>query len=590
MKHPTKNEFDKKRRMHTLKLCRTAAAKKRYHLLLISILIGSAFCFHTENVFADGDVWYTVFSRPFYSDYLDNRILAIAEFGGTVYIGVGRDSAYGIPSANVYRLVSEGCKIWDCVTPPWSSDTGGYGMSMSVFKGSLYVGTDQGEVWRTADGLKWENVTGNWVETSICAMAVFDGYIYIVADGIRRSSDGSSWGEPAVLDDDRLMDCSSMEVFDNYLYAGWGLIFLEDDTWLRGIALWRTEMDNEWSMFKEEVQEPGPILEPIPEHVHALEVFKGHLYIGEYHGSGLFRTDGVTSWEYHDSIVLEGEGVFRLEEHDETLYLGMNNWASIPSGDYLLYSSTNGIDWSTGTGYPVHDSDTEAVGSLLSYGDKLYVGLYGEGGVDGTLEILALGPSPAPTCAIKGIEECVWSAVTKIHKNIDVVNEYAPNLPPIEDLIPIGPLPPPGDELFDLEFILVTDMINAVSGIGVSPEVEWIRELVLQDLETVNAEVVLAMSMLYEATSEYNGEELQILDEPDVLDEVLEHLNNALESCHGVSLLLPLMQGEKPPSSVGGIMESTSNIAILSILVLSCLVASLILVTASIKSGQVRNR
>jgi hypothetical protein len=168
---------------------------------------------------------------------------------------------------------------------------------------------------------------------------------------------------------------------------------------LKGIQLWRTKNGVDWAMFKEVVQ-PFDSFILYPEHVHALEAFKDNLYVGEYHGSGLYRTDGVSSWDYIDTQVVVGGGVFRLERHCNKLYLGMNDWFSTDSflGDYLLYSSTDGVTWSGEPGYPVVDSNTQTVGSLLSFGAELYVGLHGRvQATAGTMEIWRLGP-PKPFC------------------------------------------------------------------------------------------------------------------------------------------------------------------------------------------------
>lgn len=89
-------------------------------------------------------------------------------------------------------------------------------------------------------------------------------------------------------------------------------------------------------------------------------------------------------------------------------------------------------------------------------------------------------------------------------------------------------------------------MIDAVDGIEVPPEVVETKQLVLADLDLVDAEVGLAMSILYEAT-DHDVESLQILDEAEIIDEVLGHLENALALCEEASSLLSLMY-EKPTS------------------------------------------
>jgi tetratricopeptide (TPR) repeat protein len=319
--------------------------------------------------------WRKAFSQSFSEKDGNDEILAMAAFGGELYIGAGRVGT--VTSANVYRLVQNGCKHWQDVTPPWSSATGGYVMAMAVFKGYLYVGTDQGEVWRAADGESWENVTGNFQFGQINAMAAFEDDLYLCS-GTRlwRTSNGSVWQLMVDLNtqDSRIFDINSLEVFKGYLYAGIGL------NKPKGIQLWRTLDGKNWSKFQELVQEPGPLGFIYPEHVHALKAFNGHLYVGRYHGHGLHRTDGsAASWDYIPDAISEGSGsVFRLQEHAGRLYIGASHLAppdapGVP-GTHLLYTSVDGTQWAPVPGSPTVGNDYTSVMSLLSHQGRLYVG------------------------------------------------------------------------------------------------------------------------------------------------------------------------------------------------------------------------
>ena len=218
----------------------------------------------------------------------------------------------------------------------------------------------------------------------------------------------------------------------------------------------------------------------------------------------------------------------------------MYNWV----GEPLLYSSADGLLWSQVSGGPVVGSDTVAIASMLSCKGTLYVGYWNAMSSSGTLLISALGPAPAPTCQIEAAEKGVGVVTAKIVGITDPIYRIYPRLPELRVLPPIGPRPPPpnGDEWDEWTFLLVTDLIDAVDGIEVWPEAEELRELVLGDLEIVNAEVGLAMSILYEATSGVEGDVLRTFDLSDVLDEVLSHLEYALELCQEISSLLPFMR------------------------------------------------
>jgi hypothetical protein len=544
---------ERRARVRSTSICR-AFLKAGPRLLMIGVLLGSAFFLHS-GIASPGNVWYGVFAKPFYSNQGDNRVLAMAAFNGAVYAGTGRWGG-NVPSASIYSLVSEGCKLWDYTTPPWSQYTSGKSMAMSVFKNYLYVGTDQGEVWRTGDGLKWSNVTGNWIYSwgpgiadCISDMAEFKGNLYIsfCGNGIWRTSDGSSWNQVPGPSGANINDLSSLEAFNGYLYAGVGLKIPSGSfTYRKGIQLWRSVDGKNWNIFKG-VVEPADGLSAYfyPEHVHALSGFKGYLYLGEYHGQGLYRTDGsATSWNYVPNAITEGKGsVFRLAEHAGKLYLGASHLAppdapGVP-GTRLLFSSTNGTQWQPVSGSPTVSNNCSSIISLLSHGGKLYVGTDNPS-ISGWLEIQALGPAPAPICQVGDIGMGVDRVVAKTSDIINIVREYFPHLPPLEVLPPIGPIPP-GPYEGEWEFVLVSDIIRAVHELEIPPEAEEVRELILQHLEAVEAEVGLAMSILFEAVHDVPQEELQWIEQPDVSEEVIAHLEIALQLCGEIFELLPPM-------------------------------------------------
>lgn len=355
------------------------------------------------------DTWKKIFSKPFTTKDGDNSILTMAEFGGELYVGTGRSAS--VTSANVFRLALDGCKKWEKVTPPWSSATGGYSMAMALFKNQLYVGTEQGEVWRTSDGENWSDAGSNLPSIGmIFAMAEFNGYLHMSAGtSIWRSSDGSSWKLVVDLSakDSKIYDICSLEVFSNHLYAGIGLknpVYVDRGALgkvlvnLKGIQLWRTQDGISWSKF-EEVLEPtdGLGTQFYPEHVHALKAFNSYLYVGEYHGSGLYRTDGsATSWDYIPDAVSKGSGsVFRLTSHAGDFYLGASHLAppDLPgvTGSPLLYSSADGTQWVPVQGSPELDNDHSSVSSLLSHGGRLYVGTDNPSN-SGSVAVYELGP------------------------------------------------------------------------------------------------------------------------------------------------------------------------------------------------------
>jgi tetratricopeptide (TPR) repeat protein len=359
------------------------------------------------------EVWSEVPGIPFLAKQGNKEIVAMAEFGGKLYVGTGRPGI--AQSARVYRLVQDGCKKWEDVTPPWSPNTGSSTdievRPMLVFKNNLYVGTDQGEVWWT-DGLGWKNVTAKWSKGSITDMAEFNESLYIsFSDAtIWRTKDGSSWepvvGPPPALhsegfgDSKRDNSLGSLEVFGKYLYAGVGRRKWDPKQGFfhpTGIELWRTKDGEKWSLFKKVENPTVSFGESLLRHVYAMRAFNKYLYVGKYHGTALWRTNG-SSWESNiGSGDIKGTGVFRLEEHNGKFYLGMNDLTGAGQflGTSLLYYSTNGKQWKKVPGSPVVDTNTVAITSLLSYGGRLYVGTLNHS-KSGSVALLELGPEIVP--------------------------------------------------------------------------------------------------------------------------------------------------------------------------------------------------
>lgn len=368
------------------------------------------------------DEWHKVFDRPFSATSGSNRVLALAEFKGGLYAGVG-SSASGRVGASVFRLVDEGCQIWQDVTPPWSPKTSGDSMAMLVFNNHLYVGTDQGQVLRTVDGKNWSNVTGSLSIMGIEDMAAFNGQIYVAAGRIAkyaeiwRTSNSTSvphgW-QPVVGPSPALHSAAfgvsatkyplagmeSLEVFNGYLYAGLGL----DDN--NGIQLWRTTNGKNWGKFKE-VYYPPPWVAAPPGHAHALKAFQGYLYVGEYHGQGLYRTDGSPkSWDYIPNAIPSGD-VFRMEEHDGKLYIGVSlMWLSGASP--LVHFSPNGTTWTAVPGSPVRNPATDMITAMVSYGGRLYVGIDNPS-ASGHVAIYRYG-APGPYCMVELAHPCPFES------------------------------------------------------------------------------------------------------------------------------------------------------------------------------------
>jgi len=346
-----------------------------------SLAFAMAACLNAGALFA-AEVWRKTFTAPFTKDSGANEITSLAEFNGEVYLatgGLGR-------SGKVWRQDSQGCKQWKDATPSWSAQKADFAMCMATFQGYLYAGTGgDGRVWRTSDGQKWADATANMPAIGrITAMAEFKGQLYIANfTTIWRTSNGTSWqpvvglppaATPAGFGDPKSNDICALTVFNGYLYAGVG----RDNS--NGIQIWRTDDGVNWKLFHEIL--PGNMLGFFPGHVHAMKPFGNYLYIGEYHGTAVSRTDGSlppspAHWQWVAYLGPKNGplgDVFRMAEHKGKLYVGMSFRFTPDRSGPMLYATTDGTNWSEVAGAPQAEADSIGVMSLLSQGDKLYVG------------------------------------------------------------------------------------------------------------------------------------------------------------------------------------------------------------------------
>jgi hypothetical protein len=475
-----------------------------------------------------------------------DKVLCLAEFQNRIFVGVGHDD-----SAKIYRLCHDGCKIWEDVTPLWRADTDGDMMAMAVFDNALFVGTAQGEVFATLDGLKWYNVSGSLPSTiSVSDMAVFNGYLYLSSAWISiwRSADGLIW-EPVVgpspalhpvkFGNTKNHDLNSIEVFNGYLYAGVG----RDN--INGIQIWRTANGVNWTLFHELVQPdpPDPLPAWLPGHVHAMAVFNNKLYIGEYEGQGLFRTDGsAASWEYLSDPVVVGHGVLRLAEHAGLLYLGNYDlYTNTYLNEKLLYQSADGSSWAAVLGSPIVSQDTNGIGALLSAGGKLYAGTFSAKSFtsDPTarVQVYEMGWGPQLTCALADVKKTIFALKARF---VDIANLASWCNPPPAWVSPpsscfllvggYGQAVVPTSESWVYSAI---DEIKTALQDQVWPRDETIIQKKLDLLDQINTEFRLAMTNILLAYAFIDSQGAQVVQP--LLDDAVSRLKTAQRLCIAAS-------------------------------------------------------
>lgn len=264
-----------------------------------------------------------------------------------------------------------------------------YATVLKEFSGFLYAGTatnipdgeGRGEVWRTADGMSWQQtVAAGFGERNeqIQSMCAFNGYLYAGThniDGcqIWRSTNGdtSSW-QKVVSDgfssDSGILAVNVLIVFDGYLYAGTG------GSVGHGMTLWRTS--------------DGLIWDPITTdgfgdsnniRLTSASIFGDYLYVGtsnEAQGGEVWRsvTGDSGSWELtsHGGFG-DAQNIWFYEAtaFQDRLYMAV---ARGPSSAGAIWRTPDGLSWEKATVDGFGDSDNNEIRHLIVFDEKLYAG------------------------------------------------------------------------------------------------------------------------------------------------------------------------------------------------------------------------
>lgn len=241
--------------------------------------------------------------------------------------------------------------------------------SLAVFDDCLYAGTwytdevgASSQIWRTVDGANWQQVGADF-GNGAAHLVAFDGYLYVGSwDGnIWRSPDGLTW--TAVITSgfqDNGDGIARFTVFSDTLYVG---------TWSNtGTQIWRTADGVDWTRFGSDglgdVNNSGAI---------ASEVFAGSLYLGlgNWHtGAQLWHTDGIT-WTV---VVTDGFGnadnaaVSSLAAFDGYLYAGLWNENGVQ-----VWRSQDGSQWDQVVNGGLGNPETSRENALEVFEGQLYL-------------------------------------------------------------------------------------------------------------------------------------------------------------------------------------------------------------------------
>lgn len=267
---------------------------------------------------------------------------------------------------------------------------------MKVFKGYLYVGTwntpigsvfqpnrNGCELWRTSDGIQWEQVVGhnapfisggfgNPDNTGAWSIEEFNGYLYVGTMNwdfsdqggceIWRSVDGLHWEQvvdhgfrPFMTAEEREKEAINtyawiMQVYKGQLYLGTfnARVWLLDDTGT-GCQLWRTSDGMTW----EKILLPNGLEDSYKDGfgesenygIRRMVIYNDELYIGI--ASSFFHTHGCEIWKYDGVswvpvISDELEGSTQNEFYHDGFGNQMNKyiWSMVVTNDNKLWVGT----------------------------------------------------------------------------------------------------------------------------------------------------------------------------------------------------------------------------------------------------------
>ncbi|MDY6838899.1 MAG: hypothetical protein SWH78_13115 [Thermodesulfobacteriota bacterium] len=537
MKYLKRRGPDAKERKQMEGIIGMVVSSKKWRLLLVAMWIGTAFFFSSPNLLA-ADVWHKVFDESYTETSGHSHIHAMAEFQGTLYVVAGRASQQYPHPGRVYRIVSAGCWIWDDVTPPqWPDDdfVGKNDMAMLVHDNRLYVGNSIGDVFCTDDGTTWFDVTANLPEIGANSidftdMAEFKGQLYIVRQDrvwwLNTNSEQLQWEQTPYNPPGR-GTIESLEAFNGGLYAGIGFDAPN------GVELVKTDDGQNWTQVV--YSHPGSSLVG---HAYALKPFKGYLYLGLYEDNVFWRTDGSETGGEAISEAFSGAsgGPFRLLEHADRFYLGTFNKAMEHHGAPLLYSSTNGTQWSDVPGCPIESDETISITAMESYGGDLYVATTGTNPDDGEIAIYRFGA--APTCRLAEVNTSVVALKERV-QGIAAAISGCHDIPCLDVDPPIGPIPPTWT---GWEFPLIGDIVDALIAVEVPAGAEETIELAADELKAVNGKVRMAMEIVFLPLGPSGVSDIafQLATDTfeDDLAEAIGYLDDALVLCDSVSALL----------------------------------------------------
>ncbi len=310
-------------------------------------------------------------------------VCALKAFNGHLYAGTSTNVPGGAGWGELWRT-SDGLS-WEQVVANSFNEPNEAIESMALFDGYLYVGTRSTvsgcQIWRSATGNAgtWQKVADNGFSgdtrvLSVIVLIAFNGYLYAGTGGsvdhaltLWRTSDGLIW-EPITTDgfgDSSNIRLTSACIFGDYLYVG-------TSNEVQGGEVWRSMTGDAGSW---ELASHGGFGDRGNVYFYEAAVFQSHLYmtVARLGSAGaIWRTAEGSSWE---KVTEDGFGNPSNSEIRHVIVYDDNLWAG--TRDCCdMWKSVDGITWVRSSNEGFGDLDNWYVMATEVFGNSLFVGTW----------------------------------------------------------------------------------------------------------------------------------------------------------------------------------------------------------------------
>ncbi len=246
--------------------------------------------------------------------------------------------------------------------------------SLIVYDGDLYAGTDSGQIWRTSDGTLWTQATATpGFDQNITAFATWDGALLAsqadsTQGGVFSSTDGTDWTNVLTFPEWQDKYTEFLQGFNGRLYSDVG----DYNGMLAGSgagAIWSSPDGTTWTQSATDGFGDSDNTD-----ISGLVVFDGDLYAATFNkvqGAQVWRTSDGMTWT---EVASDGFGdpdntiIHQLIVFDNEIYAGTEN--DIEGGE--IWRTSDGTDWSLANTPGFGTGEQMRIRSFFEFGGYLY--------------------------------------------------------------------------------------------------------------------------------------------------------------------------------------------------------------------------